>query len=83
MQITEVVELVIYGRNMVLFVELYRWLRVLVTVRRQHTGDYALFDTDGYLWLLGRSDDVLKIAGHRLGTVELELSRTGLLRRPQ
>jgi acetyl-CoA synthetase len=36
------------------------------------TGDYALYDTDGYLWLLGRSDDVLKIAGHRLGTVELE-----------
>src|SRR5215467_8174552 len=36
------------------------------------TGDYALCDVDGYLWLLGRSDDVLKIAGHRLGTVELE-----------
>ena len=36
------------------------------------TGDYALYDTDGYLWLLGRSDDVLKIAGHRLGTMELE-----------
>ena len=36
------------------------------------TGDYALFDADGYLWLLGRSDDVLKIAGHRLGTMELE-----------
>jgi acetyl-CoA synthetase len=36
------------------------------------TGDYALCDTDGYLWLLGRSDDVLKIAGHRLGTAELE-----------
>ena len=36
------------------------------------TGDYALYDADGYLWLLGRSDDVLKIAGHRLGTMELE-----------
>jgi acetyl-CoA synthetase len=36
------------------------------------TGDYALYDVDGYLWLLGRSDDVLKIAGHRLGTMELE-----------
>jgi acetyl-CoA synthetase len=36
------------------------------------TGDYALCDTDGYLWLLGRSDDVLKIAGHRLGTAEIE-----------
>ena len=36
------------------------------------TGDYALYDADGYLWLLGRSDDILKIAGHRLGTMELE-----------
>ena len=37
-----------------------------------YSGDYALYDTDGYLWFLGRSDDVLKVAGHRLGTVELE-----------
>jgi acetyl-CoA synthetase len=36
------------------------------------SGDYALYDNDGYIWLLGRSDDVLKIAGHRLGTMELE-----------
>jgi acetyl-CoA synthetase len=36
------------------------------------TGDYALYDSDGYIWLLGRSDDVLKVAGHRLGTMELE-----------
>ena len=31
-----------------------------------------MYDNDGYLWFLGRSDDVLKVAGHRLGTVELE-----------
>ncbi|HEY9387567.1 MAG TPA: acetate--CoA ligase [Nitrososphaeraceae archaeon] len=37
-----------------------------------YAGDYALSDADGYLWLLGRSDDVLKVAGHRLGTMELE-----------
>src|SRR6476661_3769653 len=37
-----------------------------------YSGDYALYDNDGYLWFLGRSDDVLKVAGHRLGTVELE-----------
>ena len=36
------------------------------------SGDYALKDDDGYLWLLGRADDVLKIAGHRIGTAELE-----------
>lgn len=37
-----------------------------------YAGDYALLDTDNYLWFLGRSDDVLKISGHRLGTMELE-----------
>ena len=37
-----------------------------------YSGDYALKDSDGYLWLLGRADDVLKIAGHRIGTAELE-----------
>tara|TARA_B110000116_G_scaffold67245_1_gene57873 strand:- start:844 stop:2388 length:1545 start_codon:yes stop_codon:yes gene_type:complete len=39
-----------------------------------YPGDYALKDSDGYLWLLGRSDDVLKVAGHRIGTAELESS---------
>ncbi len=37
-----------------------------------YPGDYALKDEDGYVWLLGRADDVLKIAGHRIGTTELE-----------
>jgi len=37
-----------------------------------YTGDYAVQDSDGYYWLLGRSDDVIKVAGHRLGTIELE-----------
>lgn len=36
------------------------------------TGDYAIRDPDGYFWLLGRADEVLKVAGHRIGTVELE-----------
>ncbi|NDB87540.1 MAG: acetate--CoA ligase [Thaumarchaeota archaeon] len=39
-----------------------------------YTGDYAIQDKDGYFWLLGRADDVLKIAGHRIGTAELESS---------
>jgi acetyl-CoA synthetase len=39
---------------------------------RFYTGDYAVQDRDGYFWLLGRSDDVLKVAGHRIGTIELE-----------
>jgi acetyl-CoA synthetase len=37
-----------------------------------YTGDYAVRDPDGYFWLLGRADEVLKVAGHRIGTVEIE-----------
>jgi acetyl-CoA synthetase len=37
-----------------------------------YSGDYALKDDDNYIWLLGRADDVLKVAGHRIGTAELE-----------
>ena len=36
------------------------------------TGDGAKRDKDGYLWLLGRVDDVLNVAGHRIGTAEVE-----------
>ncbi|WP_414468817.1 acetate--CoA ligase [Methanobacterium sp. ACI-7] len=35
-------------------------------------GDIARKDEDGYFWIQGRSDDVLKIAGHRIGTSEVE-----------
>jgi len=37
-----------------------------------YPGDYALKDSDGYFWLLGRADEVLKVAGHRIGTIEVE-----------
>jgi acetyl-CoA synthetase len=36
------------------------------------SGDIARKDQDGYIWIQGRSDDVLKIAGHRIGTAEVE-----------
>jgi acetyl-CoA synthetase len=36
------------------------------------TGDGAKRDPDGFFWLLGRVDDVLNVAGHRLGTMEVE-----------
>jgi acetyl-CoA synthetase len=36
------------------------------------TGDGAQLDDEGYYWLLGRVDDVLNVAGHRLGTAEVE-----------
>ncbi len=40
------------------------------------TGDLAVRDKDGYLWMQGRTDDVLKIAGHRIGTAEIEAAVT-------
>jgi acetyl-CoA synthetase len=36
------------------------------------TGDGAKRDADGNFWLLGRVDDVLNVAGHRIGTMEVE-----------
>jgi acetyl-CoA synthetase len=39
---------------------------------RYLTGDGARRDDDGNFWLLGRVDDVLNVAGHRLGTMEIE-----------
>ncbi len=37
-----------------------------------YPADYAMRDEDGYFWILGRADEVIKVAGHRLGTAELE-----------
>jgi len=36
------------------------------------TGDGARRDEDGYFWIMGRVDDVINVAGHRLGTAEIE-----------
>ncbi len=36
------------------------------------TGDGARLDQDGYFWVVGRIDDVLNVAGHRIGTAEIE-----------
>jgi acetyl-CoA synthetase len=36
------------------------------------TGDSAKRDKDGYFWIIGRVDDVIKVSGHRLGTAEVE-----------
>jgi propionyl-CoA synthetase len=37
-----------------------------------HTGDGGLLDDDGYLTIMGRTDDVINVAGHRLSTAEME-----------
>ncbi len=39
-------------------------------------GDSAHRDADGYYWIMGRIDDVLKVSGHRLGTMEIESALT-------
>ncbi|HLG28679.1 MAG TPA: AMP-binding protein, partial [Candidatus Brocadiales bacterium] len=36
------------------------------------TGDSAKIDDDGYFWVMGRTDDVIKVAGHRIGSAEVE-----------
>jgi acetyl-CoA synthetase len=36
------------------------------------TGDSARKDEDGYVWVIGRMDDVIKVSGYRLGTAEVE-----------
>jgi acetyl-CoA synthetase len=37
-----------------------------------YTGDSAHIDEDGYVWFAGRADEIIKIAGHRIGTIEVE-----------
>jgi acetyl-CoA synthetase len=39
---------------------------------RYFAGDGAKLDSDGYLWLLGRVDDVMNVSGHRISTTEVE-----------
>src|SRR6185436_17286394 len=40
-------------------------------------GDGARRDPDGYFWVMGRVDDVINVAGHRLGTMEVESALVG------
>jgi acetyl-CoA synthetase len=44
-----------------------------------YSGDSAQVDQDGYVWFAGRADEIIKIAGHRIGTIEVE---TALLTHP-
>jgi acetyl-CoA synthetase len=44
-----------------------------------YVGDAAHVDEDGYVWFAGRADEIIKTAGHRLGTIEVE---TAFLRNP-
>ena len=42
-----------------------------------YTGDSAQVDEDGYVWFSGRADEIIKIAGHRIGTIEVETALLG------
>jgi acetyl-CoA synthetase len=48
------------------------WEHDPLTSGRYYTGDSAYFDEDGYIWFCGRADEVIKISGHRIGTIEVE-----------
>jgi len=48
------------------------WERLPVTKGSYYLGDAASMDEDGYIFFAGRSDEVIKIAAHRIGTVEVE-----------
>lgn len=68
------------------------WPAMLRTIYRDHnrykevywnkfpgnywTGDEARRDEDGYFWIMGRADDVIKVSGHRLGSSEIESALT-------
>ncbi len=41
-------------------------------IKVYYSGDAAFMDEDGYIWFVGRSDEVIKIAAHRIGTIEIE-----------
>ena len=48
------------------------WETKSITKGRYFTGDTAYVDEDGYTWFCGRSDEVMKIAAHRIGPAEVE-----------
>lgn len=72
------------GMLMTLFKDPERYVQVYFGKYRKkgwyyYTGDFAMVDSDGYIWVLGRADDVLKVAGHRIGTAEVE---SAMIRHP-
>lgn len=48
------------------------WEKIPATKGAYYCGDAASMDEDGYIWFAGRSDEVIKISSHRIGTIEVE-----------
>ncbi|MHB1042238.1 MAG: acetate--CoA ligase [Eubacteriales bacterium] len=60
--------------------EMYKgayWEKTPATKGSYYCGDAATLDEDGYVWFAGRSDEVIKIAAHRIGTIEVENALIG------
>jgi acyl-coenzyme A synthetase/AMP-(fatty) acid ligase len=58
-----------------LFLEYWRLPEETAKLRHHgwfHTGDYARYDADGYIWFLGRKDDIIKSFGYRVSPYEVE-----------
>ncbi len=60
----------LYG-NLEQYTEEY-WEKTMGSSGSYYCGDAASRDTDGYVWFSGRSDEVIKISDHRIGTIEVE-----------
>ncbi len=60
--------------------EAYRqeyWDKTIGSTGSYYCGDAASIDEDGYVWFTGRSDEVIKISDHRIGTIEVENALIG------
>lgn len=71
----EIVINIAEGRPLGLFKEYYRNPQLTASAVRDgwyHTGDIAYRDRDGYYWFVGRTDDVIKSSGYRIGPFEVE-----------
>lgn len=77
-KVGETGEIVVYakrGENPALFKEYYRNPEATDNAWRfgmYHTGDTAYMDDDGYFWYVGRTDDLIKASGYRIGPFEIE-----------
>jgi acetyl-CoA synthetase len=66
------------GMMRTIFKDHQRFLSTYLNVHEgfYFTGDEAYHDEDGYYWIIGRLDDVIKVSGHRFGSAELERAVT-------
>ena len=74
-EVGEIVIDISRGKPVGLFVGYYRDVSLTADAFDSglyHTGDTAYFDTDGYIWFVGRTDDIIKSSGYRISPFEVE-----------